>query len=244
MITEGVYKYKIAQRDIDFTCRPTLSSVSDYVLSAAGQDADRNGFGIRTLSENNWMWVLSRFCIEFERYPAQYEDFVVRTWVSEVNRLMTTRNFTITSASGERIGAAVSNWAMLDMNTRKAVDLSANLEYAHALIPEPSPAELPLRIGSIKASRQEERRVAYGDIDFNRHTNSLRYLGMMMDMLEPEHFENHTVRRMDMNFIHESGYGDTLTVAMQDGVQGETLFEINNCGQTVCRGRAEWQKLI
>ena len=39
--------------------------------------ADR-GFGIATLNENHYTWVLSRLAVELENMPCQYEDSVFR----------------------------------------------------------------------------------------------------------------------------------------------------------------------
>ncbi len=241
MGTTGNYRYHIAARDVDFTGCPALAAVTDHVLSAAGDDADRNGFGVTDLNESNLTWVLSRFCMEFVRYPARDETLCVSTWVSEVGRMMTTRNFVITAPGGDAIGAAVSNWAMIDLGTRRAVDITSRPGYAEAVVNEPSPISAPERLGSARPDKTAVRRVMYSDIDFNRHTNTLRYLGMMLDMLPLEYMERGTdIRRMDMNFLHESRYGDTLTVAWQKG--DKQLFEIRRGDQTVCRAQIEWKQ--
>ncbi len=231
----GTYRYQIAARDVDFASRPTLVAVTDYVLLAAGEDADRNGFGVKHLNADNWTWVLLRFCIGFENYPVQGEILTVTTWVSDVNRLMTTRNFTVTGGEGRTIGGAVSNWAMIDRSTRKAVDLSQHLAYADALVDRPSPVAPPEKLGAVAPARTMTHRVAYSDLDFNGHMNSLRYLALMADMMPLEQHRS-PVKRMDINFLHEARYGEQLTVGVR-----EPAFEIvNEAGSAVCRAQMEW----
>ncbi len=236
----GEYTYYIDANALDFNRRPTLSAITDLVLAAAGDDADRNGFGVRDLAPQNWTWVLSRFCMELERYPEAYDTLRVHTWVSEIGRMMTTRNFLVLNEKGERLGAAISNWAMLDMSSRRAVDLSANLNYTWAVVDQPSPIEMPRRLATPAAFASEmTHRVVYSDLDFNRHTNAIRYLELMVDMLPLEYHEGPHPRRLDVNFLHESRYGDLLTVGMCcDPLQ----FEVRGSeGQVICRASMDWK---
>ena len=123
MDTKRTYNYRIEPRDVDFMRRATLMALVDYLLHTAGEDADRNGFGVRDLNLNNASWVLTRLAVEIDRMPDEYEPVRVTTWVSNITRAMTTRNFDILDARGERIAGAVSNWAMIDLSSRRLLDL-------------------------------------------------------------------------------------------------------------------------
>ena len=89
------------------------------MLNCAGFHASDRGFGIASLNEDNYTWVLSRLAIELDEMPYQYEDFSVQTWVENVYRLFTDRNFAIMNKEGKKIGYARSVWAMISLNTRK-----------------------------------------------------------------------------------------------------------------------------
>ena len=58
-------------------------------------------FGIATLNENHYTWVLSRLAVELENMPCQYEGFSIQTWVENVYRLFTDRNFAILDKEGK-----------------------------------------------------------------------------------------------------------------------------------------------
>ena len=45
----GYYDFQVQPREVDLTKRATLIALGDHILHTAGEDADRNGFGIRTL---------------------------------------------------------------------------------------------------------------------------------------------------------------------------------------------------
>ena len=47
---KGTYRYRVESRDVDFTLKASLASLCDYILRAAGDDADRNNFGVRDLN--------------------------------------------------------------------------------------------------------------------------------------------------------------------------------------------------
>ena len=52
--------------------------------------------------------------IEMDRYPDEYEHYQIETWVSDINRLMTTRNFILHDRAGNAIGKGCTHWSMID----------------------------------------------------------------------------------------------------------------------------------
>ena len=72
--------------------RLTMGVLGNHLLNCAGFHAADRGFGIATLNENHYTWVLSRLAIELEDMPRAYESFSIQTWVENVYRLFTDRN--------------------------------------------------------------------------------------------------------------------------------------------------------
>ena len=118
---KSVFKYSIDPQSVDFTGRMSVSAMFNLILGAAGEDAHSRGFGVDALAKNNSGWVLSRICFELERLPKEYEQMTLNTWISDYNRLSSTRNFVLYDASGAEFGRAVSQWCMLDFTTRRPV---------------------------------------------------------------------------------------------------------------------------
>ena len=233
---KSVFKYKIEPQYVDFTDRVSVSSICDLVLHAAGDDAHRRGFGIDALADNNYGWVLSRMAIEMDYMPAEYSEFTLHTWISDYNRLSSTRNFTLTDSEGRACGRAVSQWCMIDYATRMSVDMNT-MAKAHEgnMVDAPSPCERPRRIGVITSEPLVEHKVVYSDIDFNRHMNTMRYIDIIFDTLHievPEHLHGFG---LDMNFVKEARYGDNL-VLMAEERDGVRMFEYRNeAGDALCR---------
>lgn len=243
MAEKTTYPYRVDPQDVDFTMRATLSSLVNTVLSVAGVDAQQKGFGTDVLNRDNFSWVLLRMAAEFDRRPEQYTDFEVTTWVSDYARMMSTRNFTVEDAGGQLFGRVVTQWCMIDLTTRRPIDLttpSVAATYGRYLVDAPSPIEAPRRITGIVPQRQREHEVVYSDIDFNRHVNTLRYLDMMLDMLPLACFAEERPLRLDINFQRECRYGQTLAIGHEH--RGECdLFEISADGNPAVRASLEWR---
>ena len=233
---KSVFEYRVEPQYVDFTDRVSVSSICDLILHAAGEDAHKRGFGIDALADNNYGWVLSRLAVELDYMPTEYSHFTLHTWISDYNRLSSTRNFTLTDAEGRVFGRAVSQWCMIDYATRMPVDMNI-MAKAHEgnMVDAPSPCERPRRIGVINSEPIVEHKVVYSDIDFNRHMNTMRYIDIIFDTLPIEVPEQLMGFRLDINFMKEALYGDTLSL-MGEERDGVRMFEYRNAaGDALCR---------
>ena len=231
----GTYRYTIEPRDVDATLRVRIYSMGDYMMAAANDDADTLGFGLRDLNVGNSSWVLSRMAIEMTRIPSRYEQIDIYTWVSDYGRLMTTRNMVVTDAEGREIGATVTQWAMIDLSTRRPLDLSALSGKRTSLVDREPPIEKPRKIGQVECQVERSHRVVYSDIDFNGHVNSMKYLEWMADTMPAELLEKAAGMRLDINYIHEAKLGQELAVCYA-AADGEHRFDIRNEeGLPICK---------
>lgn len=242
MAEKSVYKYRVEPQQVDFTLRATISAMTDAILNAAGTDAHRKGFGVDALNADNHSWVLSRMAVELDRLPAQYTDYEIATWINDYGRVLSTRNFTLTDAAGCEFGRAVTQWAMIDLAARTALDLSwVGQAHSDAIVDAPSPADKPRKIRDVNPSQVMEHKVVYSDIDFNRHVNTMCYIEMMIDMLPLEMLMREAPVRLDIHFLHECRYGQTLAVGYEQR-GGQALFEVKNDEGTIgVRACFEWK---
>ena len=243
MAEKSRYDYRVEPQDVDFTLRATISSLGAAILNTAGIDAHGKGFGVDALNADNHSWVLSRMAVEFDSRPVQYTDYEVATWISDYGRVLSTRNFTLTdTASGREFGRAVTQWAMIDLQSRSAIDLSwVGDAHADAVVDAAPPTDKPRKIREVNPTETADHRVVYSDIDFNRHVNTMRYIEMMLDVLPIERFAEERPLRLDINFLKEARYGQTLSVALEER-GSQTLVEIrSDAGAALCRGAFEWR---
>ena len=80
--------------------------------------------------------------IEIDDRPEQYSSYEIVTWVNEYNRMLSTRNFTLHDAAGREFGRAVTQWCIIDLGARKAIDLNTVIgTCADSIVDAPSPSK-------------------------------------------------------------------------------------------------------
>lgn len=236
----GTYNFVAEPFHVDFNGRLTMGVLGNHLLNCAGFHASERGFGIATLNEDNYTWVLSRLAIELDEMPYQYEDFSVQTWVENVYRLFTDRNFSVIDKDGKKIGYARSVWAMINLNTRKPADLltlhgGGIVDY---VCDEPCPIDKPSRIKVAATEPAATITAKYSDIDINGHVNSIRYIEHILDLFPIELYKAKHIRRFEMAYVAESYYGDRLSFFMEEVSENEYHIEVKkNEGEVVCRSK-------
>lgn len=225
---KNTYQISVLEKELDFTSRPAFVNLCDYVLTVAGYDANKNGFGVTSINKDSHTWVLSRMATEWYRIPECFEQISIQTWISDVGKLMSIRNFVVFDAKGEIIGAATTSWVVIDMKLRVALPLREVINYEDFLIPEPSLIAPVGRLQAVEGGDTLEHKVAYSDMDFNRHTNTKRYIEWMCDLLPLEWMEDSFIKRFEIHFVREAVYGDTLRVHSLKGEGKSSSFEIKN----------------
>lgn len=224
----GSYDFVAEPFHVDFTEKLTMGVLGNHLLNCAGIHAAERGFGIAELNENHYTWVLSRLAVEMEEMPRAYEKFSIRTWVENVYRLFTDRNFEIVNAAGKPIGYARSIWAMISMETRKPADLLAL--HGGGITDYICDKECPIeKAGRVKVNEAEpvaRYTAKYGDIDLNGHVNSVKYIEHALNLFPLEMFREKNLRRFEVAYVAESYYGDTLCFYREQVGEGEYDIEI------------------
>ena len=231
------YPFRIQPQDVDFQFKVTMAALGNILLTTAGFNADENGFGIRRLNEIDCTWVLTRFAVEMKRFPEQYEDISVETWIEEVGRASTTRNFCIRDSKNEIIGNACSVWVMLDMKTRRAKDL-LTLDGIHQFASsEAGLIEKPMKLETVNGEDYDGFKVKYSDIDINGHVNTISYVEWISDCFSLDCYRKNDVKRFEFNFMNEMLYDDFVEIVGNEVTPGDFRFEIMKEDKTACRAR-------
>ena len=235
----GTYPLVAEPFHVDFTGHLTLAVLGNHLLNCAGFHANDRGFGIATMNEENYTWVLSRLAIELTEMPRQYESFTIQTWIEDVYRLFTNRNFAILDSLGRPIGYARSVWAMINLETRKPADLLSLLgdgitQYECS---KPCPIERPshIRVTTDKVARVLQMR--YSDIDINGHVNSIRYIEHILNLFPLYTFSSRRIRRFEMAYVAESYYGEQLCFFSETVDRDEYHVEVRRADNPICRAK-------
>lgn len=231
------YSFQIQPQDVDFQFRVTMAAFANILLTTAGYNADDNGFGLRRLHEMDCAWVLSRLAIEMKRFPEQYEKISVETWVEEVGRANTTRNFCIRDEKDEIIANACSEWVFFDMKTRRAKDL-LTLEGIHKFANgERGLIEKPVKLGAVEGSDYDGFKVKYSDIDINGHVSSMRYIQWVSDCFSLNCYRKCQLKRFEINYMNEMVFDDFVEIVGHELHTGDFRFEIRKEDKVASRVR-------
>ena len=231
----GTYQFVAEPFHVDFTGKLTMGVLGNHLLNCAGFHATERGFGIAEINENHYTWVLSRLAIELDDLPRQYENFSIHSWIENVYRLFTDRNFELVNKDGQTIGYARSVWAMISMETRKPADLftlhgERLNQYASG---RECPIAKPARIKVSQSAPVAEYQTKYSDIDINGHVNSIKYIEHILDLFPMETFKRKSVHRFEMAYVAESYYGDTLSFYLEEKGDNEYDIEVKKNNQEV-----------
>ena len=164
--------------------RAALPTLCNYMQEAAGINADRLGWGIRTLQHEGLTWMLSRLRVSVARYVPWGGSVAVRTWPSGMKgKLIAKRCFLGLDENGKELFRASSEWLYVDIAAQKIARLPATFA---GLVPPGTPdIELPdlggkfVHLPSVDASAEVLTR--HSDLDFNDHVNNVHYVEWMLE---------------------------------------------------------------
>ena len=234
---KGSFSYKVLSQEVDFQKRQTLAAFGTALLESAARNADANGIGLRLLQQNQTTWVLNKMVIDFSCILSDGQFYKVETWVGDVNRLATTRYFRVVDADERPVAEVYSNWVMLDMNTRRPVNLEEVKGLAQAVEQEKLMIDRPVRILSVDEPPVFLLQAKYSDLDINGHVNSMRYVQWMSDLFSRDFYERHSLKRFEINYANEVKWGDDFAICKVKVADNDFHIEIKSEDKSYCKAR-------
>lgn len=107
-------KYKVYYYDIDYKKRATPIAVMNYFGDVAMQHSTDIGLNLDYMNDNKMAWVLYKWDINFERYPALDEEIEVTTMAYSFRRFYGYRKYEVKDPDGKTIITANSIWFLID----------------------------------------------------------------------------------------------------------------------------------
>lgn len=239
MQTELASEVFLSAGTVDFTGRWRPSAILESMQDTGIAHSELIGVSRAVLLRRDMIWILSRAHLQMHEYPMMDERVRIRTWPGMVNRFFYPRYFVFEKLGGERLGAAVQLWLLLDLNSRSVVSpVKSGLTFSDTShLPAPLPA--PDRVARLESGEvfSSARVATYTDLDVNSHVNNTRYADWACDMLPLETLRTHCVENLLLNYTKEVLPGSpvhcsltldqprfSLLGASEDGTQ--TYFEV------------------
>ena len=205
-----------------------LPLVVSRLIEVATEHANIWGVGYANLIEANHAWVLSRVTIEMTDFPRVNEAYTIQTWVEGYNRYYSQRNFEFLDANGNVLGYARTIWLVIDLSAREMMDIS-NLSYIISNVYDKDcPIEPQSRLRPVDNARVNKHTFQYTETDINRHVNSVRYVELLLNQWDIEHYEKYRVKRFEIAYMKECHGGVTYDVAVNEDDAMDAKLEINH----------------
>lgn len=240
----GREEYTIRSYEADAQGKATMPLLCRLMQESASNHAERLGFGISWLAENNFAWFLTRQLVVMETYPKLGETIQVLTWPKGRDRLLWYRDFKILDGSECVIGKAVTAWLVIDLDRRRP-RRTDTLPPLHP--PNDVESALPRRPGKVAALSEgtpsHSIRVGYRDLDVNEHVNSARYVEWILDAFDAEFHKSHRLGELEVNYLAEALCDDELSVR-HESVDNQTFLHSlvrDGDGLELCRARTLWK---
>ncbi|HCT54532.1 MAG TPA: acyl-[acyl-carrier-protein] thioesterase [Balneola sp.] len=229
MDTAAIYseQFEVRASEVDTSGKITLSSVCSLFQEVAGNHALLLNFDITDLHKQGLTWVLHRMDIKIHEYPKWRESITIETWPAAGDALRAYRNYRILNENGDEIAVCLSYWMMINMKTRRPTRMTQDI-----LNTRLSDREHVLPINSSKIPKIEEPSsgkiipVRRSDLDMNKHVNNARYLEWMEEPLNEGQI--YRTNKVDIIFLRESVYGDTITSQIKAAEQASTFHQLKN----------------
>ena len=207
--------YHVRSYETGVANRLSVPSLCNYLQEAAGEHADKLGFGILELQKAGLSWMLSRLHVKVAREAAWGADLKVVTWPCNIRRhVIAPRDFQVfDAATGEMLAEGVSEWFMVNLAAQRIVRPTAAFQ---ALLPEGverTPLAATEGDGKFAALERVDAMakvlVRRADHDFNDHVNNVHYVEWAFEAL-PESFRSRRVAELDVVFRQAAHAGDAL----------------------------------
>ena len=230
----SAFYYDIDPQSVDVNRNVKIPHLVSLLLNTAGRSSDEYKIGIDQLMSEGKSWVLSRLALEMKRMPRHNERIRVDTWIETVERMFSLRNFQIVS-DGDIIGEARSVFTVIDINTRRPVNMMEEERFAKLSTGCQVNIDAPTKIGAATAEPSFHYTTLYSDIDFNGHCNSARYIEWMLNALPLDTAKKLTMKRFEINYMRELMPGDNIHIAFSENENKLTFDVKNDEGVSVAR---------
>lgn len=237
-------KISIRYSDIDFDKSLKPFSLLNFFQDIASDNAEKLGFGYSFIYPKNLMWVLLKYRIEFNEYPTDIQNLILRTEPRGYNKLFAYRNFELLS-SNKLFARASSMWSLVDFHTMSMVN-AENIIVNNPHMSKFVQTDKDLKFGKIPQLTQidnvKEFEVRYNDIDVNAHANNGNYIIWAFEALSYNFRKEHKPKNIDMIFKKEIKFEEKLISLVQYKENNTTIHALKNkeTQEDLCLIQCEW----
>jgi medium-chain acyl-[acyl-carrier-protein] hydrolase len=228
---------KYSETDQNLAMKPF--ALLNFLQDIASKNAEDLGFGYSFIQPKNLAWFLIKYHMEFEEYPFDTQELILKTEPRGYNKLFAFRDFEL--YSGEKLlGRMHSMWSIVDINSRSMVPVSVVFSENQRMAPfQKREDDLAFtKIAQITIpTLEKDFEVRYNDLDVNGHANNGNYIVWALEPLSFDFRNKYKIKSLDMVYKKEAKFGEKLTSQIEfldtnttvhrlQNLNGEDLFQM------------------
>ena len=216
----------------------------NFLQDIASKNAEDLGFGYSYIHPRNYAWFLLKYRMEFNEYPSDVQELILKTEPRGYNKLFAYRDFELYNGDNKLLGRMHSAWSLVEIDSRSIVPISQAIPENPYMIPfQKRDDDLSFKKISaiVNPICEKEFEVRYNDLDVNGHANNGNYVVWAFEPLSFEFKNSHTIRNIDMIYKKEAKYGEKLVSQIEfidDNISTHKLF--NLAGEDLFLMQCEW----
>lgn len=200
----------ISWQDIDCNGHLSLPAFANIMQEAAWQHAEILGFGFDYMAQHNAIWALLETRLQFFGQPKWRDEVEVCSWHKGSRGALSYRDYLLTSADGQVILKAASDWVLINHKTRRIIMPDILKPFQDTVVTEDILPDffIPDIVGAEEG--QVLYKVSFSDIDFNGHVNNGRYYEWIANLFAPLNTEKKHIQKMQIKFQSECLLNDEI----------------------------------
>lgn len=247
MITKG-YEEKITVKYSEIDQNQALKpySLLNFLQDIASKNAEDWGFGYSYIHPKNYAWFLIKYRMEFEDYPFDIQELILKTEPRGYNKLFAYRDFELYQNS-TLVGRMHSMWSIVDISTRSIIPISTAIPDNPNMVPfEKRHDDLCFeKIPTMtNPNLEKEFEVRYNDLDVNGHANNGNYIVWAFESLNFDYKNNHKIKTIDMIYKKEAKFGEKLVSQVEFIDEKTSLHKLQNLsGEDLFQMQCRWEPI-
>lgn len=239
------YPIKYYEVDVNMVLKP--SALLNILQDMATVNAEMLGFGYSFTHPKNYGWFLIKYRMEFDDYPHDLDDVIIKTESRGVSKIIANRDFEIwTPDNKKRLGRVASQWMMLDLSTKSVLSFAKVAPHLEQFEKRETDLQFQKFVpicSSEKVDFKKTFEIRYDDIDVNQHVNNANYIVWAFETLPYEFREGHKLKTLDIVYKKEIAFGHNVISGVNLDEQTKTsLHVLKNASndEELCFVNAQW----
>lgn len=235
------YPVKYYEMDINKVLKP--SALVNFLQDMATKNAEMLGFGPTFVFEHNYAWFLIKYHMEFDDYPCDLDDLVIKTEPRGYSKIIANRDFEVWTTDNKRLGRVASNWMLIDLSNKNILPLAKVAP--HLLSFEKREGDLQFsKIFAPETYNYEKTfEIRFDDIDVNRHVNNANYIVWAFEALPYEFRCKFKLKTLDAVYKKEITYGNSVVSKVFLDEENKTSTHVvkdASSGDDLCLIKTVW----